>query len=243
MYLKYGSYQHAAGEVSVVISKQGVFTDTGISRGIRERWDIQGRLQAADQSALTAAINAIQNAYALQSQDVGFYFDDSSPTSHAIRSAATNGGVRVVTPPSFPQGRGAEYSTFRNYSIALEAEWLDPGASLLSWTESLSFQGGGPVFGFLEPIAGLPQRQLLRQATVFRATQTGQAIGYSAYPLPAAPLWPDAEHTERRDIRYELPQRMGPPNAAAYTQFKVSWSYSFEDSGPLVGLPTPWPNA
>jgi hypothetical protein len=34
---------------------------------------------------------------------------------------------------------------------------------------------------------------------------------------------------------------MGPPGQATYTQFKVAWSYQFEDAGPLVGLPTAWP--
>ena len=33
MYLKYGNYQHAANEASVVISKQRVFSEAGIVRG------------------------------------------------------------------------------------------------------------------------------------------------------------------------------------------------------------------
>jgi len=242
MYLKYGNYQHAANEASVVISKQQVFSEAGIVRGLRERWDIQGMLQAADQAALTAAIDALTAAYAIQAQDVGFYLDNGQPTSHRITSAATNGGVRVIAPPSFPRGQGAEYSTFRNYTIALEAEWLDPQATLLAWQETIRFQGGGPRFAYLEPINGQPVKQLLKQATTFKATQSGDAVGYAAYPVPALPIWPDAEHTDRREIRYELPRRMGPPGNPTYTQFKVSWSYSFEDSGPLVGLPTAWPN-
>jgi hypothetical protein len=240
MYLKYGTYRHADNEVSVVISKEGLFT-SGLSRGVRERWSIAGRLQAADQAGLTAAIDALAAAYSVQGQDVAFYRDNDQPTSHAISSAATNGGVRVVVPPSFPEGKGAEYSTFRNYTIVLEAELLDPSATLVSWHESLSFSGGGPQFAFLEPINGLPQKQLLKQFTTFRAAQAGEAVGYLGYPVPPPPLWPDAEHAGARQIRYELPQRMGPPGRPVYTHFKVSWSYSFEDAGPLVGLPTAWP--
>lgn len=242
MYLKYGNYQHAANEASLVISKETVFSEAGTARGLRERWHIQGRLQAAEQAALTAAIGALQAAYAIQAQDVGFYFDDGQPTSHRIVSAATNGGVRVISPPSFPQGQGAEYSTFRTYAIALEAEWLDTQASLLSWHETIRFSGGGPQFGHLEPINGQPVKQLLKQATTFEATQSGEAVGYLAYPVPALPIWPQAEHVNRREIRYDLPRRTGPPSSATYTQFKVSWSYFFEDAGPLVGLPTAWPN-
>ncbi len=241
MYLKYGTYRHADNEVSVAISKDGLFSQAGIASGVRERWTIQGRLQAADQASLTAAIDALAAAYSVQAQNLGFYLDDDSPTSHAIVSAATNGGVRVVAPPSFPQGKGAEYSTFRNYSIVLEAEWLDTSATILSWHEALGFQGGGPKFGYLEPIDGAPQKQLLKQATTYRATQSGEAVGQLGYPIPAWPMWPDAEHTGKRQIRYELPQRMGPSGAPTYTRFKVSWSYSFENAGPLVGLPTAWP--
>jgi hypothetical protein len=241
MYLKYGDYRHAAGEASVMISKQGLFTEAGLPRGVRERWDIQGRLQAASQADLTTAINALTAAYAVQGRDVGFYFDNDQPSSHQIDSSETNGGVRVVVPPSFPQGKGAEYSTFRNYTLALEAELLDAGAGLIGWNERLNFSGGGPQFAFLQPINGPPVKQLLRQATPYRATQTGEAIGYQVYPVPAAPLWPDAEHLHQREIHYELPKRMGPAESATYTQFKVTWSYRFEAATPLLGLPTPWP--
>src|SRR5262245_3127403 len=142
MYLKYGAYQHAANEASVVISKQGLFSEAGIARGVRERWTIQGRLQAADPTSLSAAIAALEAAYRLQGQDAGFYFDNGQASSHVLRSAGTVGGVRVVVPPSFPQGQGAEYSTFRSYTIVLEAERLDSGNPLLAWDEVLAFQGG-----------------------------------------------------------------------------------------------------
>ena len=241
MYLKYGSYQHPPGEASVVISKQALFSEAGLPRGVRERWDIQGRLQAADQAALSAAIDALSAAYAVQAQDVGFYFDDGQPSSHRIVSASTNGGVRVAAPPSFPEGKGAEYSTFRNYSLALEAELLDATATIIHWNERLNFSGGGPQFAFLQPINGLPIKQLLRQATPYRATQSGEAVGYQSYPVPASPLWPDSEHINRREVHYELPKRMGPTGSASYTQYKVTWAYHFESATPLVGAPTGWP--
>lgn len=242
MYLQYGSYQHASGEVSVVISKQGLFTDAGMSRAVRERWEIQGQLHAATPAAVSTAIDALVAAYAVQGQDLGFYFDDGQPSSHAIDSSATNGGVRVVVPPSFPQGRGAEYSTFRNYTIVLEAEWLDTGTALLSWHETLQFRGGGPQFAFLQPIAGAPVKQVLRQATTYHVTQSGEAVGQQAYPTPPGPIWPASEHVNQRQVRYELPKRMGPTGQATFTQYKVSWTYQFEAAAPLVGLPSSWPS-
>ncbi len=241
MYLKYGTYQHADNETSVVISKDAMFAPGGMIRGVRERWTIQGRLQAADQASLTTAIDQLTAAYSLQNQDVAFYTDDDQPTSHAIDSAATNGGVRVIVPPSFPEGRGAEYSTFRNYTVVLEAEVLDPGATIINWHESISFSGGGSQFAFLETIDGAPHKQLLKQSTTYHATQSGEATGMLNYPTPAVPLWPGAEHTDRRQLRYDLPQRSGPSGQPTYTHYKVSWSYTFEDGAPLVGLPSAWP--
>jgi hypothetical protein len=241
MFLKYGDYQHASGEVSVVITKQGIFADAAILRGVRERWDLQGRLQAESPAALSTALEELAAAYAFQGQDVGFYFDDGTPSSHQITSSATNGGVRVVSPPSFPQGKGAEYSTFRTYSIALEAEVLDENASLIAWHERLNFSGGGPQFAYLQPINGLPIKQLLKQSTPYRATQSGEAVGMYAYPTPAAPLWPAAEHVNLREMHYELPKRMGESSSATFTEYRVTWSYQFESATPLVGLPTSWP--
>lgn len=241
MYLQYGNYRHASGEASVVIAKHGLFSPGGIARGVRERWDIHGRLQAADQASLSTALGALMSAYSNHGLDIGFFFDNGQPTSHTIQSSATFGGVRVITPPSFPEGKGAEYSTYRNYSLAVEAEILDPRAAILSWTETLNFRGGGPKFAFLEPINGLPQKQLVKQFTTFRATQSGEASGLTAYPSPAPPLWPLAEHVDRREIHYMLPKRSGLPGNPSYTEFKVKWTYSFEDASPLFGLPTIWP--
>jgi hypothetical protein len=225
----------------VVISRQGIFTEYGLQRAVRERWEVQGRLQAVDPAALTAAIGALETAYSVQGQTIGFYLDDGTPTGHGIDPLQTNGGVRVVVPPSFPHGKGAEYSTFRNYALSVEAEILDSSSSILSWSEALNFNGGGPQFGFLEPINGIPQKQLLKQATTFKVAQSGEAVGNGGYPFPPAPIWPDAEHLDQRRLVYDLPKRMGPPGAASYTQYRITWSYEFEAESPLAGLPTPWP--
>ncbi len=241
MYLKYGTYRHADNEASVVILKEALFGPGGMIRGVRERWTIQGRLHAADQAGLTAAIDALTAAYGVPDRDVAFYTDDDQLTSHAIATADANGGVRVIVPPSFPEGKGAEYSTFRNYNVVLEAELLDPDATIVNWHETISFSGGGPQFAYLETIDGTPQKQLLKQFTTFHATQNGEATGAFAYPVPAIPLWPVAEHVDRRQVRFDPPKRSGPPGQPTYTEFKVSWTYTFEDAAPLAGLPTAWP--
>jgi hypothetical protein len=210
---------------------------------------VQGRLQitpsgdpTADQAQLSARITAMQQAYAQQGLNLGLYFADGTPSVHYLQSARAAGGTRVTKPPDFPLGAGAEYSTFRNFALAVEADFLDSSIGLVSWTESLSFSGGGPQFGYLLTLNGPPQKQLLRQQTTYKATQQGEAVGLSAYPTAPNPIWPADEHSDQRHVSQVLPERTGPGPTAVYHHFKTRWSYVFESAAPLVGVPTAWPN-
>lgn len=243
MILKYGAYSHANNEASVIVRKTPKFNEGGFAVAMLERWEIAGFLQAANQTALTAAIDSLSAAYAIQGQDLALYLDDGATrTSHAIASAATIGGTRVVQAPSFPQGAGAEYSTFRSYAIAVEAEIPTVGPqTLLFFEESLVFSGGGPRFVFLQTLNGFPQKQQVAQTTPHQAQQSGRAVGYGAYPFPPAPIWPAAEHRDRRRIDYKTPNRQGTTGAqVSFVEYEVSWAYAFEEATPLSGIPTVW---
>ena len=240
MYLAYGNYQHSAGEATLRgIMSESLSSENGQVYAIRERWDIEGRLQitdqgtaAANQAAMTTAIDALKAGYSRDGGDIGFYDDGGNLSSHSIKSSATRSGVRVVQPPSFPEGRGAEYSTFRTYTLAIEAEFTPSGGgSLLSWTETISFQGtGGPLWGYLVPINGPPQSQLFSQASTQWAYQRGRAAMRGEWSPPPSPRWPTQEHGDLRDIQFEVP----PDNSGRRV---TTWSYVFESSVPLAGLP------
>ncbi len=240
MYLKYGNYQHAAGEVVLTgITSESMATENAVVFAIKERWDLMGRLDIADQgsaaanqAAMTVALDALKAAYSVNGRDIGFYDDSDKLTSHSIQSSATRSGVIVAVPPSFPDGRGAEYSTFRTYTIAVEAERpFEEGGGLLSWMEAVSFRGtGGPTWGFLVPIVGAVQQQLLTQRSTQFATQRGRAVGNGAYVVPPAPIWPVNEHEELREITREVP-----PSSSS--QRITNWTYVFESPFPLVGVP------
>ena len=248
MYLQFGNYVHDQGECAITISRSSR-VENGIVLGYTERWDVKGRLQivptgdpVVDRAILSPRIAAMQQAYQQQGVDLGLYFDDGTPSAHFLQSARSAGGTRVTKPPYFPVGLGAEYSTFRNFALSVEADFLDTSLGLISWTESLTLTGGGPQFGYLLCLNGPPQKQLLRQQTTYKATQQGEAVGLTAYPLPPAPLWPADEHGELRNISQTLPQRTGLGPSAVYFSFKTRWSYVFESAVPLLGLPTAWPN-
>ncbi len=234
MYLKYGPYTHAQNEPAVQIGKRAVFSPRGYRQAVRESWRIVGVLHAASQSSLTAAIAALRSAYSVNGFDLQLYLDDqTTPTDHALISAASLGGTRV-TALEFPTGTGAEYSTFRSYSIAVEADFPDTGNNLLDFSETVSFEGsGGPRVIFLDTLDGPPQPQMAQQQTTCRARQQGRAVGLATYPAVAPPIWPAAEMQEHRRLVLRAPRRV----AGNLTQFAVEWSYVFESVGPIAGLP------
>lgn len=243
MFIKYGTYTHAADECAVVVTRTPRFNDGGQVVSTIERWDITGFIQAASQAALTTALTSLASAYATQGQDVTLLLNDGvTPTHHQILNSSTLGGVRVVQAPSFPDGRGAQYSTFRSYSITLEAEIPVSGSTslLVFFEESLTFQGGGARFVYLQTLTGLPQKQTVADSTPYMASQQGRSVGYGSYPAASSPLWANSEHRDRRSIAYRSPKRSGPVGSAQYSEYETTWSYQFEDSAALSGSPNVW---
>lgn len=234
MLLRYGSYTHDQNECALLIEKRAHFSPRGERELVRETWHITGIKHAASQSALTAALADLRLAYSVNGRDAGLYLDDGvTPTDHLLISNVTLGGVRVLS-LDFPQGDGAEYSTFRTYRITLEADFPDTSGNLLEYDEALHFEGtGGPRRVFLEVLEGLPQEQIGTTCTTYRATQQGRAVGYGTYPVPPPPLWPAAELPERRRIVLRTPER----HAGSFARFPVEWNYSFESIAPLAGYP------
>lgn len=221
--LAYGGYRHALREAALTIERRTLFSDSGLPRAVRHRWLIEGRLRADTQAALTAAIRHLEAAYARHNQNAVLYLGDGvTPTAHQLISAQTLGGVRVARPPSFPTGRGLEYSTFRNYTIELEADVALAGTNdTQEFSESLSFSGGGPRWAYLPTLAGPPVRQQLQQQTPYRVVQSGRAVGQRAYPPPANPIWPSAWHQDQGGVVRQLPR----PH-----EYVVEWTYHFESA-------------
>src|SRR5262245_20752918 len=224
MYLKYGSYTHAQNEPAVQIARRALFSPRGYRQAVRDTWRIVGELHAASPTALTAAIAGLRSTYKLNGLDLGLYLDDQTThTDHALLSGASLGGTRV-TALDFPSGSGAEYSTFRSYSITVEADFPDASTNLLDFSETLSFDGtGGPRVVFLDTLEGSPQPQLAQQRTTYRARQQGRAVGLATYPGAAPPIWPTAELLPERRLVLRSPRRI----AGNLAEFVVEWTYVF----------------
>lgn len=194
---------------------------------------------ASTQLILNTGILGLKAGYSRNGQDLAILFDDLSLTNHVLISATTIGGTMVTNGPDFPEWRGVELGTVRTYSITVEGDVYNIGNYLLDFTESLEFEGGGPMIAFLQTLTGLPQKQQTAESTPYRVRQEGSAVGLYAYPNPAAPIWPAA--LERAPtLRKGSPKRSGLIGAPVYTEFPVSWSYQFADVAPLVGNPNIW---
>lgn len=238
IYLKYGSYSHDDSEAAVEISRSSLVSDNGQKYADRWRFVIDGVLHAADQSALDAAITALELAYATDGYDLGLYYSDGGAqvATHFLESARAIGGVRIIEYGYPDNGKqSAELSTFRTYRIVAEADFPNTSVGLLSYNEVLTFEGGGPRFVFLQTLNGLPQRQQVAQATPFRVTQAGSAVGHLTRPLPNPPIWPQAEHRDQRRIERPTPRITRVGGQVSYTEYPVSWSYVFESATELVG--------
>lgn len=247
--LNYGSYQHDENECNVSINRQGLVADDGFVFAYTERWNITGILHGdGDSNAdLNAEMAALEAAYAIQG--LNLVFTKGSDVMHSMISANSLSGTRVTTLPHFPASGNGELTTFRNYSLVVEADFalsnmnysLANGAFptsnseiiLLKYEESIDATGtGGPKFGFLPTLTGKYQKQLLTQTSTVEVAQSGMAIGLGKRPLPASPLWPLDEHQERRIIRKPPARRRG----GYQIEYPIHWSYTFERNEPFPAV-------
>lgn len=239
MYIKYGSYQFAAGAVEPIISREPVRNAAGFVIGIKVSVELRGYLDGTSQSEITAATIALENAFKVPFQNLIMYQDDGSESATVLKNANSLTGVRVVSGPNFPTGKNSEGLNIRTFEIKLEAEYpVIGGQFLMDFTEQIAFSGGGPKFIHRPNLLGIPQKQLVYPNTVYRAVQSGHSVGYLGYPTTPPPIWPSAL-MEAPDKTIVTPKRVG-FGPTAYREFAVSWNYRFESAFPLVGLPNLW---
>lgn len=232
---KYGNYAHPIGECEISLTADVVENDAYEPIEVIRRVQVSGLLLADSPAAMNAKVSALQAAYSANGYDFRVYLPNGTTVSRlTLLNAGSNGGVRITQLPSFPSIAGAGYVTNLKYTLALEARYPVANSSSLlkSFEETLTFEGGGPVYGWLKPLAGKPVKQLLRQNDTYRATQTGSAVGAYSRPSPPSPLWASsmlvAPTTTKRS-----PLRRG----SGFVDYGISWSYQFESDSPLRAEP------
>lgn len=241
MYLQYGSYRHAENEAAYTILVNEIENESGQLYTLRHTWNITGQVHAADTAALLVQLRLLEAAYTVWGRDLAF-FDDAGRVCHALPNAGSFTGVKI-TSFGYPNGSGAQLSTFRDYAITATADYpagAGGGSGLRAFQETLSFRGGGPERAVVEVVNGPPQEQLLKAYTTCSATQSGSAVGRFGYPVVPPPAFPGKERVASvppGNPVYGSPKFVN----GQYTDFPVSWSYEFVSGTPLVGLPNRWP--
>lgn len=242
IYLKYGGYQHTDDTVTFTIDVSSNETDGGDLYESVHTWSIEGQIQGSDTADVVAKFRALEAAYAVWFQDLVFY-DASGAATHRLLNDGSTSGVRIIKPPSYPRGDGAQLSTFRDFSIQAQAVYPasgDQGNVLRSYNETLSFAGGGPERTVVECVNVRPQEQLLKLWTAATVRQAGSAVGLFAYPEIPPPLFPGKERI--RSDPPGNPQKGSPQKRGGkYVNYPISWSYEFVSGTPLYGDPNRWP--
>ena len=231
-------YTHADGECKVRISRQALESDLGVIYGHTERWDLYDcRIHAADTSALMTALATMEAAYKVPNQALILFQSDGVTVTHALYPNQTMGGIRVLGPPSYPRGEGAEMTTYRHYDISFEADVvLGSGEVILKWEESIEYQGyGAPEYHYLPTLTGTWPRQRTTDTSTIIIVQSGSSVGLRSwipYPLPVI-ADPGAVKglpvQSRRTPRYRNGQRF---------EFTSTWNYTFEVDSIIPVLPT-----
>lgn len=236
-----GTHNHGIGKTGLIIQRQTILSQEEKILGIQERWDIDGWLIGDSASDIATQSTTLMNAYAAHPTSVHLRLPDASASANFVTAAQTLGGIKIVEPVSFNDTEQAAHTTFRRFRTAIEFMRPASGSNVLivSFAESISFTGGGPMDGHLEPLTGRPIKQRWKQNTVYRATQQGRAVGFRAYPDAPDPIWPAAEIRPAREFTPENPQRHN-ATTLAYSHFPISWSYKFESAIQLTGNPNRW---
>lgn len=239
MILQYGSYSFDSDSVAVSINRNTSLNEAMESYITTHSWNITGTMHGTDQNTVIANLVALESAFSRSGRDLQLIGNDGTTVAHSLLNAGSVSGVRITQPPHYPRGDGAELSTFRNFAISAEADYFFAPQKLnqlKAFTETINIQGGGPLYDFIEMVNGPPVPYRVRNFTLWRATQAGQAIGLHSRPLPPLPLWPGAQIHGPATSK-QSPRWMG----KKFVDFGVSWQYEFASADPLVGEPGLWP--
>jgi hypothetical protein len=238
--VRYGNYTHAAGEVEYQIQKQAILNDLGEPVGEKVTVGMDGLLMGTSTSDMDSKVQSLRAAYLKDNQNWRV-IAGSTVLDVSVDAEDTLNGIHVTQPPSFPSNKNAAYVTTLPYRIQLQWEQAvtDQLYALKSFTESLSFSGGGPRYGHIETAVELPEKQLLRRNTIYRVVQQGQAVGMYRQPLLPLPLFPGAL-VSAPDTTLGSGRALGPLDRLRTSEIPITWKYTFESATPLAGRPNVW---
>lgn len=237
MQVRYGSYAFTAGTCRFGVTQTAVLNDAMFPYAYDVEFAVSGRLYGEGDAALSASELALRAALAVPFRDVGVLKTDGTPSATYFRSGSTIGGITITKGPNFSGTKATEYVLFREFEFtaSFKLPIVNAFTALVSFSESMEYQGGGPEFVMQRAVNAPPQRQLVWQQTEYRLIQTGKAVGFAAYPVPVPPAFPGSLKTSP-NYKRSSPERIG----VGYWRYPVEWAYVMESASPLDALPSVW---
>lgn len=223
----YGTYEHQDNTIQIATVRKAVFGRTNLRTHYAIQMMIRGVLRQPDGNVeeLTAKLQALEAAYAVDDQSFILYDNNNEATVHQIDKDQTLNGVRVVSFRYVPGAR-AEYFNRRSYEIILQAEILDPESQLVHWQESIALLAPGTTdFVIQESLASTALYQQTAAFTKMAIRQSGSAIGLESYPTFPDPYYPGFMKPRPFLQQSETPLNWG---LHAHTHYPIRWSYHFE---------------
>jgi len=223
---------HDINDPALSIDRTGLFTDAGVLYGILNVWTIEGRLIASSQATVSTEIDALELGYSKNVERFALKLDSGDDSSHVIVASETLDGIRVSKPPYYPVGRGAEYSTYRNYAVQVTATVLVKSnaaeAEIVSFQETVTYTGSGTRDVIMTPLIGTPVRIRTATQTPQFIVQSGQVVSLTrpidvtrlSPPLFAAYLLED-----KTVIELGSAQTFFIGGARRQTQYPARWRY------------------
>lgn len=236
---KYGTYALPAGRCDIARRDTPEFNEANQVLTNTIRLDCSSALYTDSAAAMDRAVKQLLAAFAQPNRDFIVYLPGGSVQSQlTLRSAGSLSGVKVIERPAFQTLQNAAYVTWLPFSFALEATYPASGSSLLlrEYREKISFESPDRE-AWLLCLHGPHQRQQVRQFPFYRATQSGRAVGFRAYPSAATPLWPSAWLNFDEAPELEDPR----PRGQGYIDYPINWTWRFASNTPLFGTPNVWP--
>lgn len=239
MRVRYGNYRLGLAASDISISSEQIPNALGRPVAAEVVWAIRTRIKnpTGNPKAFPPILRAFEQAFSVHGRDLTLQFADGTPTHHILRSRDCIGGVRVTRFPTYETGARGQYVNYRDVTLEFRGQVPLSANQYISFSETISIQGGGARFGCKEVNFGPGVRQRLRTNTTCLATQSGSAVGYLVLPPVPPPIWPGALVDQFPDFDQTNPSTNGSGLNAFQANYPISWSYNYQWIHRLSGTP------
>jgi hypothetical protein len=234
--IRYNGFLSDAGECSCTRRRTAVMGSNYLQYGWDYTAEITGESILSGPSAIPAKVAALDAAFSTSGYDLIVYNDDAATVLFTLPKVQIQGGVDFPNAGAGAQ-QGSEWVNKLTWGVTLTGRYALPQinpATILSFTESIEYSGGGPKRVFVEQRNGPPILQIPTAQTVYQAVQEGSMIGINKlYLKPPLPLFGTPwENPVLRPATLQPSQVQGTP--FFLPQYQITWRYLFKSAAPLV---------